>query len=118
MSDEVNAYARRAYRKLISDIAFELIDEDRKKLVFLHELGGELSALDIFSQLEKKGLIGPAKVRNLESVLSDIHRSDLISKHVEPFVAKQSQNVNLQGHTGKISYVECYLICPIFYLYL
>ena len=117
MSDEVDAYARRTYRKLITDIATELIDDDRRKLVFLHELGGELSALDIFSQLEKKGLIGPAKVCDLKSILSDIDRSDLISKHVEPFVTKQSQSVNLQGHTGIISCIECYLLYPILYLF-
>ena len=100
MGDEVNASARRVYRKLISDIASELVDDDRKRLAFLHELGSELSALDIFSQLEKKGLFGPAKVCNLKSILSDMNRSDLISKHVEPFETRQSQNFNHQGCTG------------------
>ena len=87
------ADSRRVYRKLITSIASELDDNDKRQLEFQNELhvgpgGGQLSALDIFTQLEKKGIIGPAKINGLRSILEDINRRDLINRFVDPFDQK------------------------------
>ena len=85
------ADSRRVYRKLITSIASELDDNDKSQLEFQNELGPggrQLSALDIFTQLEKKGIIGPAKIKGLRSILEDINRRDLINRFVDPFDQK------------------------------
>ena len=85
------ADSRRVFRKLIASIASELDDNDKRQLEFQNELGPgghQLSALDIFTQLEKKGIIGPANIMDLRSILEDINRRDLINRFVDPFDQK------------------------------
>ncbi len=73
---------QRAYRKMNLELSENLCEKECKKIVYLDGLptpDDSNFCLSVLSSLEAHGYISPWKVDHLKTVLSEIHRLDLIS---------------------------------------
>lgn len=74
---------RREFRSLVSDIAERLDDKNVKDIAWHKDLPPSLNdkpALDILEHLYRRGHFTEYKVGQLEQLLKDIHREDLIGR--------------------------------------
>ena len=76
---------RRSYKQMVRDIADNLGAEDVRQIVYLHDLPrefGDKSGLEVLQHLERRGEVRERETRQLENLLQEIHRFDLIEKHI------------------------------------
>ena len=76
---------RRSYKHMVRDIADNLGSEDVRRIVYIHDLPQELgdkSGLEVLQHLERRGQVRERDTKQLESLLQEIHRFDLIDKHL------------------------------------
>ena len=85
-SDDRSCY--NAYKKLITDIAEALQQDDCERLAYQQDISGSLSGLELLKKLENNGTIGKEKITQLADMLKGINRSDLINSKIEPFEKK------------------------------
>ena len=86
-----------AYKQLIIDVAGDLRSEDIQCLAYRQDVTTLPShnGLDLLSNLEKRGKIGPFKITELSEMLKSIHRNDLVSSKIEPYQEKYSSKYNI-----------------------
>lgn len=79
------------FKKLIRDLASKLNDKETRELAYLQDQGKDCTdALELFTRLEKSGLIGKDNFCVLVEALENIQRNDLAemvretAKTVEP----------------------------------
>ena len=73
---------------MVRDIADNLGAEDVCKIVYIHDLPrefGEKSGLEVLQHLERRGDLGERETKQLESLLQEIYRFDLIEKHLAQY---------------------------------
>ena len=111
--------ADREFNSVVVKIAKQLDAENLETISFLmrEELGPDrekLSGLAIFERLEKEGLFHAQDTANLEKILGECGRRDLVNKHLKPYRRKfadpAKEDSPLDGRTMKLyesMYCEC-----------
>ena len=88
---------KRAFRRLVSDIADSLDDINTRNLHWQVQAPSSLkdkSALDILEHLYKRGSFTEYEVRPLQQLLKDIHREDLTSR-VDGFLEEFGEEISV-----------------------
>lgn len=70
---------------MVRDIAENLGSSDVQQIVYLHDLPrefGEKSGLEVLQHLERHGEVRERETKQLERLLQEINRFDLIEKHI------------------------------------
>ena len=84
------------YKTLIQNVAERLGPEDVRSISFNQDLPDihrqPATALEVLQQLERHGLFSHVKIQPLSDLLKDIHRNDLVNKHVEPYQTKYGES--------------------------
>ena len=103
---------KRAFRRLVSDVAENFDDNNKRHLHWQAQLPPQLkdkSSLDILEHLHKHGFFTEYEVRPLVQLLKDIHRQDLITRvdaFSEEFIGEQITVEPLcEGHLGPANIV-------------
>ena len=81
-----------AYKQLIIDVAANLTQNDIDLLSFRQDIqtGSFETGIKLLGYLEQRNKIGPQKLSDLSEMLKAIHREDLATKMIEPFLQKQN----------------------------
>jgi hypothetical protein len=80
------------FKLMVKNIAEDI--NDLSKLMYMRGMNNtgsdrdKINALDILWKLEKQGEFAHNNVGPLESLLRDIDRCDLVTKHIEPYKQK------------------------------
>ena len=93
-TSNINKLHRNLYKKLITVIAAELSEADVRNLAYQNDINSYTGALDIFTQLEKLGRIGSDKITELEDILTNINRMDLVTKLKETNSKNEGQKIS------------------------
>ena len=94
---------RKLYKKLVTDIAAELSDPDIRTLAYQNDIKNYSDALDLFTQLEKRGCIGRDKIAELEDVLTRINRKDLVTELKETISKNEGKSFGLVSACKNLS---------------
>lgn len=76
---------KRYYKKLITDLARELTETEIKEVAFHNSIKAKeyKDALDLFTLLEKREVIGNYKISALAQIFENVQRKDLVTKLLE-----------------------------------
>ena len=73
---------KRYYKKLVTDLARELTETEIKEVAYHYSIKTKeyKDALDLFTLLEKREVIGNYKISELAQIFENVQRKDLVTK--------------------------------------
>ena len=79
---------RSSFKQMVKDTAEDMGVKDVQTIAFMHDLPDDYKTappLLALQHLERQGKFSDSSLQFLETLLKDINRYDLISKHLEPY---------------------------------
>ncbi len=89
---------KRYYKKLITDLARELTETEIKEVAYHYSIKTNeyKDALDLFTLLEKREVIGNYKISELAQIFENVQRKDLVTKLWET-ATKMEGEINISA---------------------
>ena len=92
---------------MVQEIADNLGSEDVQRIVYIHDLPREFggkSGLEVLQHLERRGEVGERETDRLEELLQEIHRFDLVDKHLVQFRRRHGHHCCQRAGTSRGTY--------------